>query len=53
MNSTTEIYEDKERVKLRKEMLVQSKLDTVRYLGHISSSRCPNDLKVLQKLGET
>ena len=27
MNSTTEICEDKERVKLRKEMLVQSKLE--------------------------
>ena len=27
MNSTTEICEDKERVKLRKEMLVQFKLE--------------------------
>ena len=27
MNSTAKIYEDKERVKLRKEMLVQSKLE--------------------------
>ena len=53
MNSTTEICEDKDRVKLRKEMLVQSKLNTVRYLGHISSYRCQNDLKFLHKLGET
>ena len=54
MNSTTEICEDKERVKLRKEMLVQSKLEnTIWCLGHNSSYRCPNDLKCLHKLGET
>ena len=53
MNSTTEICEDKERVKLRKEMLCSPNWNTVLYLGHISSSRCPNDLKFLHKLGET
>ena len=33
MNSTTEICEDKERVKLRKEMLVQSKLEHCSVFG--------------------
>ena len=33
MNSTTEICEDKERVKLRKEMLVQSKLEHYLVIG--------------------
>ena len=33
MNSTTEIGEDKERVKLRKEMLVQSKLEHCSVFG--------------------
>ena len=33
MNSTTEICEDKERVKLRKEMLVQSKLEHCSVIG--------------------
>ena len=31
MNSTTEICEDKERVKLRKEMLVQKKLEKSKF----------------------
>ena len=53
MNSTTEICEDKERVKLKKEMLVQSKLEHCSVIESYLDSRCPNDLQFLHKLGET
>ena len=57
MNSTTEILKINKGEAYKRDVgAIQTgnfRPITIRYLGHISSSRCPNDLKFLHRLGET
>ena len=52
MSSSMEIERTKRGPNLEKRCWCSPNWNTVWCLGHISSSRCPNDLKCLHKLGE-